>query len=89
MPTLSYADLSKAINCHKNIENTECASLLIGQIDALYNLGLYCPDGKTSYKLILISWARDIQVEPQAETINSTENLIKTLRKLNLICYGK
>lgn len=85
----AYADLADALSCHKNISDKQCSSLLIGQIDALSNLGVYCPDGNTSYGLITAAWARDMKLDPVSEKNNTTENLIKTLRKLNLACKGK
>jgi hypothetical protein len=85
----AYADLANALSCHKNISDKQCSSLLIGQIDALSNLGVYCPDGNTSYGLITAAWARDMKLDPASEKNNTTENLIKTLRKLNLVCKGK
>ena len=85
----AYADLADALSCHKNISDKECSSLLIGQIDALWNLGVYCPDGNTSYGFITAVWERNMKLDPASEKNNTTENLIKTLRKLNLVCKGK
>ena len=85
----SFAVLAESLSCYKNVSDKQCTSILIGQIDALINLGIYCPDGNTSYGFIAAAWARDMKLDPASEKNNTTENLIKTLRKLNLVCQGK
>ena len=85
----SYADLAAALNCNVNTEDKQCSSVLIGHIDALTNLGIYCPDGNTSYNFIIKAWSRDITLKSEFTKNNTTENIIKTLGALNLICKNK
>ena len=85
----SYADLAVALNCNVNTKDKQCSSVLIGHIDALTNLGIYCPDGKTSYDFIIEAWSRDMNLNSESKKNNTTENLNITLKKLNSTCKSK
>jgi len=84
----SYAVLAEALNCSVNTKDKQCTSILIGHIDALSNLGIYCADGNTSYSFIIEAWARDMKLNSENNK-NTTESLKRTLNKLNLICKNK
>jgi hypothetical protein len=84
----SHASLAEALNCSVNTKDKQCTSILIGHIDALSNLGIYCADGNTSYSFIIEAWARDMKLNSENNK-NTTESLKRTLNKLNLICKNK
>jgi hypothetical protein len=80
------ADLAEAMECHKNISDKTCSALLIGHIDALKDIGYYCPDGKTSYGFLQQAWARDLAKDDGLQKLGTTTSLRVTMEKLNLRC---
>lgn len=80
------ADLAEAMECHKNLTDKTCSALLIGHIDALHNLGHYCPDGKTSYGFLQQAWARELSKDERLQKSGTSASLLVTIEKLNLKC---
>ena len=80
------ADLAEAMECHKNVSDKTCSSLLIGHIDALKSIDYYCPDGKTSYGFLQQAWARDLAKDEGLQKLGTTTSLRVTIERLNLRC---
>lgn len=80
------AGLADAMECHKNLTDKTCSALLIGHIDALQNLGHYCPDGKTSYGFLQQAWARELSKDERLQKSGTSASLLLTIEKLNLKC---
>ncbi len=80
------ADLSEAMECHKNLNDKTCSAVLIGNIDALKNLGYYCPDGNTSYGFLQQAWARELSKDERLQKLGTASSLLLTMQKLNLRC---
>jgi hypothetical protein len=86
--TNAYADLARAMSCHKKElgKNDECTMLLIGTIDSIYGQRIACPDGNTSYGYIIQAWVRDMRRNPERESFATVKSMQVTMNDLGLRC---
>ena len=63
-----------------------CQGLLIGTIDSLQGLGIYCPDGHTSYGHIINAWRRLLSKKPQLKELPTVITVRMAIDELDLLC---
>ena len=88
----SSADLGRTLCQQEPREKSHidlCKHLLIGVIDALDGLGLYCPDGNTSYAFLMDAWRRDLARNPERKESPTARSMLLTTQSLGLACRRK
>jgi hypothetical protein len=86
--SVQAADLAANLcqDAHKVTDEKMCQGLLIGTIDSLYGLGEYCPDGATSYGLIIETWMRLLKKQPTLKSQPTIITMRRAMAELSLVC---
>lgn len=83
---IARADLAKSLSCQNYDAPEICQGLLIGAIDSLVTLGIYCPDGNTSYGYIIDTWKRLLATNSEVAEVPTLVQVQEAVIELNLIC---
>ena len=84
----AWADLAAAL-CQDEYRVSDeklCQGVLIGTIDSLYGLDVYCPDGATSYGHIIDAWRRLLRKEPSLKERPTVVTMRMAMAGLGLQC---